>query len=124
MKVTSLFLALALAHSACGKGQNCVSGSCKTPDPLCAFGLYRCGTSCVSKLLDPNNCGACGKAVCNGQCTDITQDKNNCGSCGKVDQSLTEWHPVYVRPEVFIGVVPAEHTYLHGSSGALRLDMC
>jgi hypothetical protein len=53
----------------CPTGANCVSGSCECPS-----GEAVCGTACVDKSIDVNNCGSCGngcsgRRVCeNGSC--------------------------------------------------------
>src|SRR5262245_26733518 len=62
-----------------------------------------CGSSCVSPMTDPRNCGACGASCpdglsgaagtcvltcpvgqtsCDGGCFDLQKDTNRCGGCG------------------------------------------
>jgi hypothetical protein len=73
----------------------CQSGSCACPPD------NTCGTACVNKKTNHDNCGSCGNAcpsaatcvdglcmcspgatVCGGQCVDITKDPQNCNGCG------------------------------------------
>ena len=74
----------------------CESGACScAPEDTC-------GSDCVDKASDPNNCGACGNqcsggttcvgsqckcamngTMCNGQCVDTKTDPANCNGCGK-----------------------------------------
>ncbi|MBI5654844.1 hypothetical protein HZC53_04305 [Candidatus Uhrbacteria bacterium] len=78
--------------------QSCQAGVCACkPENLC-------GTECVDKQTDKDNCGTCGKICsggmdcvggqchcafagevdCLGHCTDTQVDPANCGVCGKV----------------------------------------
>ncbi|CAI5481640.1 unnamed protein product [Closterium sp. Yama58-4] len=47
-----------------------------------------CGSLCVDKSTDINNCGACNKFCdmtedcCGGICVDLSSSKGNCGACG------------------------------------------
>lgn len=44
--------------NACKGGESCVDGKCAL---VCAGGTTACGAACRDLLIDPNNCGACGK---------------------------------------------------------------
>ncbi|MFN8593466.1 MAG: hypothetical protein U0031_18565 [Thermomicrobiales bacterium] len=77
----------------------------KKPKPKpCGRGAIRCGRKCVNPLLDPKNCGKCGRAClagqacvtgscqdsgcpgnqtsCSGTCVNTQTDSANCGTCG------------------------------------------
>ncbi len=77
----------------CGESKKCVAGACQCPAE------NTCGTSCVDKTKDNNNCGSCGNAcglgfnceagecschntICTDICTDTSLDSKNCGTCG------------------------------------------
>jgi cytochrome c peroxidase len=74
--------------------------------PSCTAPLEQCGTTCVNLVIDPMNCGACGRvcdavqscemgtcisamcplplAPCGQLCVDFANDPMNCGGCGHV----------------------------------------
>jgi cytochrome c peroxidase len=74
--------------------------------PSCMAPLEQCGTTCVNLVIDPMNCGACGRvcdavescemgtcisamcplplAPCGQLCVDFANDPMNCGGCGHV----------------------------------------
>ncbi len=81
--------------------ESCQAGSCQCrPENLC-------GTACVDRQADTNNCGACGNKcdpgyscasgsctcptgsdVCSGVCVSLMYDNDNCGSCGHACSDL------------------------------------
>ncbi|MBI5517205.1 MAG: hypothetical protein HY909_25725 [Deltaproteobacteria bacterium] len=89
-------------NRACGDRGACAMGACQ-----CSPGWQRCpaGAQCNTALLDPMNCGMCGRVceaptalcaaggcvaacpegttACGMVCADLTQDGRNCGTCGR-----------------------------------------
>jgi hypothetical protein len=101
----------------CPAGQRCnpasnIPGYEEPPTCIgCPSGQSFCGTECVDRQTDLNNCGSCGHVcvspttcqngqcgcntcgasgnnpyskVCGGECVDTAGDPNNCGGCGNV----------------------------------------
>jgi hypothetical protein len=71
------------------------------PNSMCPAGTTLCGTTCANLMINPDNCGACGKSCpegmscqsglcacpsglteCLGVCVDLNADGRNCGACG------------------------------------------
>jgi hypothetical protein len=103
------------ACKACSGDTQRLCGSCGSY-VCCAAGYTCCSGSCVDRLEDPNNCGACGNVCepgpneyadcldgecvytcvegavrCNGTCTFLDSDPNNCGACGNVCGGTTPY---------------------------------
>jgi hypothetical protein len=99
----------------CAAGQECIDASCVPGEcelacdapldrgPLCCDDAWGQGPGCTSLLVDPRNCGDCGRdcgeaalcedavcrcpeaegvALCDGVCVDLDTNPAHCGTCG------------------------------------------